>query len=60
MDSIHSNLPSVNGIAIDWLGGNIYWTDEYGIKVSRTDGRFLKTLVSHSDYTGIVLDPERG
>jgi len=60
IETIHSNLPSVTGLAVDWLGDNIYWTDEYGIKVSRTDGRFVKTLVNHPDYTGIVLDPARG
>lgn len=50
----------MKGIAVDWLGDNIYWTDEYGIRVSRTDGRFLKTLATHPDYAGIILDPERG
>jgi len=60
METIHTNLPLVEGIAVDWLGDNIYWTDGYGIRISRTDGRYLKTLVSHSDYTGILLDPEKG
>ena len=50
----------MKGIAVDWLGDNIFWTDEFGIRVSKTDGRFLKTLVRNPDYTGIVLDPERG
>ncbi|XP_022793617.1 low-density lipoprotein receptor-related protein 5-like [Stylophora pistillata] len=60
VEIVHNNLPAVKGIAVDWLGDNIFWTDASGIKVSRTDGRFIKTLISHPDYTGIVLDPERG
>jgi len=68
VETIFRYLPAVNGLAVDWLGDNIYWIDQEYIMVSKTDGRFRKTLVkldqSDSDdkdtYRNIVLDPERG
>ena len=58
----------MNGLAVDWLGDNIYWIDQKYIMVSKTDGRFRKSLLkleqnSGGDeyfYKNIALDPERG
>jgi len=61
IETIYRYLPSVTGLAIDWLGDNLYWMDGSNIFVSRTDGRFLKTLLGRSEVnTDIALDPERG
>lgn len=54
----------MEGLALDWLGDNIYWVDAGGkkIEVSRTDGRFRKALLtSNLDRPrAIVLDPKAG
>ena len=68
VETIFRYLPAVNGLAVDWLGDNIYWIDQNYIMVSKTDGRFRKSLVrlDHSNgyneytYRSIALDPERG
>ena len=61
IETIYRYLPSVEGLAIDWLGDNLYWTGEESIFVSRTDGRFRKKFEYHSyENTDIALDPERG
>ena len=62
----YSSWIQVGGIAVDWLGGNLYWTDEGNHYVAVTplqgDERFLKTLVSNLDYQprSITLDPLKG
>jgi len=68
VETIFRYLSAVNGLAVDWLGDNVYWIDQKYIMVSKTDGRFRKTLVKvdQSDYyykytfRNIALDPERG
>lgn len=54
----------MEGLALDWLGDNIYWVDAGAkkIELSRTDGRFRKSLItSNLDRPrAIVLDPKRG
>ena len=59
--TLYRNLPAINGFAVDWFGNNIYWLVEDQIMVSRTDGRYLKTLrVDFSMDSNLMLDPERG
>ena len=59
--TLYRNLPAINGLAVDWFGNNIYWLVEDQIMVSRTDGRYLKTLrVDSSMDSNLMLDPERG
>lgn len=64
IETLHSGIQQVEGLALDWLGDNIYWVDAGGkkIEVSRADGRFRKTLLtSNLDRPrAIVLDPKRG
>ena len=51
-----------DGLAVDWLGKNLYWTDKglNTIMVASLDGRFARVL--HSSDTlneprAIVVDP---
>uniref|UniRef100_A0A672KQ36 Low-density lipoprotein receptor-related protein 2-like n=1 Tax=Sinocyclocheilus grahami TaxID=75366 RepID=A0A672KQ36_SINGR len=54
-------ISSPDGIAVDWIGGHIYWTDAgtNRIEVSKLDGRYRKWLI-HSDLdqpAAIVVNP---
>ncbi|XP_073255540.1 low-density lipoprotein receptor-related protein 1B-like [Porites lutea] len=62
IQTVHRDLPLVQGLAVDWLGNNIYWLGQRHIMVSRTDGRFKKTLVGIQAWhrNPLVLDPEKG
>ena len=45
---IHSNVPRPKGIALDLVGGNVYWISTgtaMKIEVSRLNGRYRKVLV---------------
>ena len=64
IETLHVSIQQVEGLALDWLGDNIYWVDAVGkkIEVSRADGRFRKSLISFNldRPRAIVLDPKRG
>jgi len=57
-------LGSPEGVAIDWISKNLYWTDSGTdrIEVSRLDGTHHKTLFSDDlvNPRAIVVDPVRG
>ncbi|ERL91934.1 hypothetical protein D910_09257, partial [Dendroctonus ponderosae] len=61
---IDLGLAYSEGIAVDWLGMNIYWTDpiSHRIEVSRLVGRSRRTLLWDEVYEphSIVLDPASG
>lgn len=61
---IDLGLTSPEGIAVDWLGLNIYWTDPvtHRIEVSRLVGTSRRTLLWDEAYEphSIVLDPVAG
>ena len=57
-------LGSPEGVAVDWISKNLYWTDSGTdrIEVSRLDGTHHKTLFSDDlvNPRAIVVDPVRG
>ena len=56
------NVTNPDGIAIDWIGRNLYWTDAgtNRIEVSRLDGSFRTSLITANvdSPRAIVLDIE--
>ncbi|CAH0551681.1 unnamed protein product [Brassicogethes aeneus] len=62
-DVLHqSTLQNPDGLAVDWVGRNLYWCDKGSdtIEVSSLDGRFRKVLISKGleEPRAIVLDPK--
>ena len=59
-----AGLGSPEGVAVDWISKNLYWTDSGTdrIEVSRLDGTHHKTLFSDNlvNPRAIVVDPVRG
>uniref|UniRef100_A0A8C8C7J0 EGF-like domain-containing protein n=1 Tax=Oncorhynchus tshawytscha TaxID=74940 RepID=A0A8C8C7J0_ONCTS len=57
-------LKMPRGIAVDWVAGNIYWTDSGRdvIEVAQISGQHRKTLISGmiDEPYAIVVDPQRG
>jgi len=53
-----------DGIAVDWIGRNLYWTDTGTdrIEVSRLNGTWRKVLISENleEPRALALDPEAG
>ncbi|XP_071495091.1 low-density lipoprotein receptor-related protein 1-like [Diadema antillarum] len=54
----------IEGIAVDWIAGNIYWTDQRNdvIEVSRTNGQYRYVLISDGldKPRAIVVHPVQG
>lgn len=61
---IQSAVQSPDGIALDWVGRNLYWCDKGRdtLEVSKLDGSYRKVLISKGLVAprAIVLDPYRG
>ena len=61
---IRDDLGQVDGLAIEWESGLIYWTDYIfeRIEVAKLNGSSRKTLFSTNLYNprGIAVDPKRG
>ena len=58
---IISNAINVEGVAIDWIGHNIYWSsfDSHTIEVATLEGKYRKVLVYNAveNPRGITVDP---
>ena len=58
------NIGVPDGLAIDWVGRNIYWTDTKSnrVEVSRLDGSKRKALITSGldEPRAIALDLLRG
>ena len=56
--------PRFEGLAVDWVGENIYWVESKldQIEVAKLDGRFRRTLISDDIQSprAIALDPHEG
>ncbi|XP_071959065.1 sortilin-related receptor-like [Antedon mediterranea] len=60
---VESNLDTVEGLAYDWIGENLYFMDSgtNAVEVCRKDGSFRRQLFNSTDQPrAIVLDPKRG
>jgi len=63
-----TNLENPDGLAVDWIGKNLYWTDTKKahppseIAVSNLDGKYRRTLYDANlgKPRAIVVDPNRG
>ena len=61
---ISSDVKHADGVAVDWVARNLYWTDTGTdrIEVSRLNGSSRKVLISDNldEPRAIVLEPTRG
>ncbi len=61
---IQNGLSTAEGLAIDWIGGNIYWVESNldQIEVAKLNGSFRQTLISGDMVSprSIAVDPNHG
>ena len=61
---LHSvTLKHPNGLAVDWIGRNLYWSDNLlnTIEVSKLDGRYRKVLLNDiSELRSLQVFPSKG
>ena len=64
MTTTNDNVGVCDGLAVDWISSQLYWTDTTNntISVSDLEGKNTRILVSAGldEPRGIVLDPEQG
>lgn len=55
-------LEPIDGIAVDWISKNIYWSRGYRgvLEVSRLDGSYRRTLIQRKRRIGLIsIDPSK-
>ena len=61
---VETGLTTADGIAADWIAGNLYWTDtgRNVIEVARLDGSSRKTLIDQDldEPRAMALNPRKG
>lgn len=61
---VQTGLSTAEGLAVDWIGGNLYWVDSNldQIEVARVNGSFRRTLIAGdmASPRAIALDPRDG
>nr|CAD7269920.1 unnamed protein product [Timema shepardi] len=62
---IDQGINNCEGVAIDWMGHNIYWTDEglSSVSVARLDDVKIRKMFVYENTVhprAIVLDPKKG
>uniref|UniRef100_A0A0K2T8A8 EGF-like domain-containing protein n=1 Tax=Lepeophtheirus salmonis TaxID=72036 RepID=A0A0K2T8A8_LEPSM len=63
---VENGLTAVKGLAVDWIGGNLYWLESAlgTIEVSSLQGKHRRTLIAGKhgmeSPRGLVLDPRVG
>lgn len=61
---IDTEVDHPDGMAVDWIGRNLYWTDTGTdrIEVARLNGTSRRILISENldEPRALCLDPERG
>lgn len=61
---VSSGLSTPNGLAVDWIANNIYWSDSEAkkIEVARLDGSCRKLLLHEGldDPRALILYPKKG
>jgi len=64
VDVISSGLSTTDGLAVDWLGSNLFWTDmgTQRIEVAWLTGQYRRVLVSDDldQPRAIALFPQKG
>lgn len=62
-DVIKEEIVHPDGLAVDWVAENLYWTDAGTdrIEVSRLDGKYRKILISRGlqEPRAIAVDPTK-
>ncbi|XP_015924680.1 very low-density lipoprotein receptor isoform X1 [Parasteatoda tepidariorum] len=61
---VSQDLGTIDGIAVDWIYGHIYWSDTVGnvIEVADKNGKMRKTIINDNldEPRAIVVDPLEG
>ncbi len=64
VETVMSRTGTSDGIAVDWMARNLYWTDTHNnkIEVSRLDGSSRKTIIESDldEPRAIALYPASG